>query len=276
MSSRRGNTSKKKEDMEDRNRRPADRGTMVRKVGKHHYLASHNGGSLGYIPGHHYRGYSIIGEESQRSMTERRERRRRSRSAAASLTGLSDNEAGSDIYITSPAYRAPSEYSRGSRAYSYRSRPPSGMSGATVKSKIDRKRGVVVETMSAPNPFCPNTKGLCCLMLLLNLALILITLGFVIVIQFFEPFFVWILGIVFLIFGFLTLVGSLIYCVTVCKDVKSPSEVARGEHYWTHHWRGTMGTVPPHEIHYRHDDKYATDTDAYSVSEKHVRPNSRY
>lgn len=51
--------------------------------------------------------------------------------------------------------------------------------------------GVKVEAMSAPNPFCPNIKGMCCLMLLLNLGLILITLGFVIVIQFFEPLFVW-------------------------------------------------------------------------------------
>lgn len=45
--------------------------------------------------------------------------------------------------------------------------------------------------MSAPNPFCPNVKGVCCLMLLLNLGLILVTLGFVIVIQFIEPLFVW-------------------------------------------------------------------------------------
>ena len=45
--------------------------------------------------------------------------------------------------------------------------------------------------MAAPNPFCPNTKGICCLMLLINLGLILVTLGFVVVIQFFEPLFVW-------------------------------------------------------------------------------------
>jgi predicted transporter len=45
--------------------------------------------------------------------------------------------------------------------------------------------------MAAPNPFCPNTKGICCLMLLINLGLILVTLGFVVVIQFFEPVFVW-------------------------------------------------------------------------------------
>lgn len=45
--------------------------------------------------------------------------------------------------------------------------------------------------MSAPNPFCPNVKGVCCLMLLLNLGLILVTLGFVIVVQFYEPVYVW-------------------------------------------------------------------------------------
>ena len=32
----------------------------------------------------------------------------------------------------------------------------SGMS--TVKSKNTMKAGLAVETMSAPNPFCPNTK----------------------------------------------------------------------------------------------------------------------
>lgn len=171
---------------------------------------------------------------------------------------------GSDIYVTSGAYRAPSEISRGSRYsrgarsihskapshYSYRS--PSELS--TIKTKVDRKRGVVVETMSAPNPFCPHTKGMCCLMLLLNLGLILVTLGFVIVIQFFEPLLVWILGIVFLVFGFLTLIGSLIYCVTVCRDVKSPSQVAMEDHYWTRHWQKGFGTVP--EIHYTAQDKY--------------------
>lgn len=75
--------------------------------------------------------------------------------------------------------------------YSYRSRPPSEVSTVRTITKTGRKAGVVVETMSAPNPFCPNTKGVCCLLLLLNLGLILVTLGFVIVIQFFEPFFVW-------------------------------------------------------------------------------------
>lgn len=54
--------------------------------------------------------------------------------------------------------------------------------------------GVKVDAMAAPNPFCPNVKGMCCLMLLLNLGLILVTLGFVIVLQFFEPLFVWLVS----------------------------------------------------------------------------------
>ncbi|XP_034250331.1 uncharacterized protein LOC117650836 [Thrips palmi] len=178
----------------------------------------------------------------------------------------------SDIYVTSAVYRAPSEFSRGSRGpppgppshYSYRSRPPSEVSTVRTITKTGRKAGVVVETMSAPNPFCPNTKGVCCLLLLLNLGLILVTLGFVIVIQFFEPFFVWILGIVFLVFGFLTLIGSLVYCVYVCRDAKSPREVAAEPHYWTHHWQKNFSTP---EIRYKSEEKYPDDrfSDRYSV-----------
>ncbi|KAL1129003.1 hypothetical protein AAG570_013535 [Ranatra chinensis] len=203
-----------------------------------------------------------------------------SRLQTPSRARSTEDHEGSDIYVTSGAYRAPSEYSRGSR-YSRHSRAPSHYSYrsapsvvSTVKTKVDKKRGLVIETMSAPNPFCPNTKGLCCLMLLLNLGIILVTLGFVIVIQFFEPLFVWILGIVFLIFGFLTLIGSLIYCVTVCRDVKTPKQVAEGGHYWTRHWQKNIGSPP--EIHYKSEDKYHTDTDHYSISEKQSDRHSRY
>lgn len=84
-----------------------------------------------------------------------------------------------------------SHHSRPASNYSYRSGPPAPSEVSTVKTKITRRPGMTIETMSAPNPFCPNTKGICCLMLLLNLGLILVTLGFVIVIQFFEPLFVW-------------------------------------------------------------------------------------
>ena len=65
----------------------------------------------------------------------------------------------------------------------------SGMS--TVKSKNTTKAGLAVETMSAPNPFCPNTKGVCCLMVLTNLSLILICIGFIIVLQLTDPPVVW-------------------------------------------------------------------------------------
>merc|ERR1719382_2188944 len=74
----------------------------------------------------------------------------------------------------------------------------SGMS--TVKSKNTMKAGLAVETMSAPNPFCPNTRGVCCLMVLANLALICI--GFIIVLQLTDPPVIWNIGIVILVFGF--------------------------------------------------------------------------
>jgi hypothetical protein len=74
-----------------------------------------------------------------------------------------------------------------------------------------------------------------------------------------------ILGIVFVIFGFLTLIGSLIYCVIVCKDVKSPKDVSPEDLYWTHHWQKHIGSP---EIHYKAEDKYPDDrySDRYSVS----------
>lgn len=68
-----------------------------------------------------------------------------------------------------------------------------------------------------------------------------------------------ILGIVFLIFGFATLLGSLIYCVIVCKDVKTPSQVRDEDLYWTKHWQKNIG-YKPQEIDYK------TDPDGYSVS----------
>ncbi|TRY62914.1 hypothetical protein TCAL_15187 [Tigriopus californicus] len=93
----------------------------------------------------------------------------------------------------------------------------SGKSGLNGNSN-STKAGVVIETMSAPNPFCPNTKGVCCLMLLVNLALILVAIGFIIVLQLPEPVIVWNLGVVILVFGF-------------------------GELYWTHHWQKNI-TIP--------------------------------
>ncbi|KDR21200.1 uncharacterized protein LOC110828306 isoform X2 [Zootermopsis nevadensis] len=274
---------------------------MAKKVNKNHYVASSPTESMS--PVHVHRGmastnraYSTDGEESQRAPSDRTmseymianeraaatvvepgnsrsHRRDQQRNGASKMKSSHYDNEGSEIYVTSAAYKAPSELSRGSR-YSHHSRTPSHYSYrsgrapsevSTVKTKTSRKGGLVVETMAAPNPFCPNTKGICCLMLLINLGLILVTLGLVIVIQLFQPLFVWILGIVFVIFGFLTLIGSLIYCVIVCKDVKSPKDVSPEDLYWTHHWQKHIGSP---EIHYKAEDKYPDDrySDRYSVS----------
>ncbi|CAH1119699.1 unnamed protein product [Phaedon cochleariae] len=247
---------------------------MARRVAKNHYVASprHNHSPT---PVHVTRSSAYSdGEESHRAPSERtlseytsvpytivNERNGRKnngqtksgsyqnghqhststpRAPSALSRGSGYDTNGSDIYVTSGAYKAPSEISRNSRMrapshYSYRSGAAPSVT-STAKSKGSRKAGMTMEAMAAPNPFCPNIKGMCCLMLLLNLGLILVTLGFVIVLQFFEPVYVWVLGIIFLIFGFLTLIGSLIYCVTICKDVKRPSDVNPEELYWTHHW----------------------------------------
>ena len=95
----------------------------------------------------------------------------------------------------------------------------SGMS--TVKSKNTMKAGLAVETMSAPNPFCPNTRVVCCLMVLANLALILICIGFIIVLQLTDPPVIWNIGIVILVFGFVTLFITLIYCMCICQETST-------------------------------------------------------
>ena len=78
----------------------------------------------------------------------------------------------------------------------------------------------------------------------------------------------------FLIFGFLTLIGSLIYCVIVCKDVKSPKEVSPEDLYWTHHWQKHIGSP---EIHYKAEDKYPDDrySDHYYVSKYSAKYSDR-
>ncbi|XP_050297950.1 uncharacterized protein LOC126737209 [Anthonomus grandis grandis] len=284
---------------------------MVRKVGKNHYIASPlNRHDSSPTPVHVTRSTAYSdGEDSHRALSDRtlseytsvpytivNERNHHqhhrpaysnnsprqngytsSRAPSALSKSSRYDDTGSDIYVTSGAYKAPSEISRTSRPrapsqYSYRSgvapSVASRASRSTVKTgRGSRKAGVTVETMAAPNPFCPNIKGMCCLMLLLNLGIILVTLGFVIVIQFFEPVIVWIFGIIFLIFGFLTLIGSLIYCVVICRDVQPPSQVNPDELYWTHHWSKTIGASPS-EIHYKAEEKYGDDrySDRYSVS----------
>ncbi|CAG9840655.1 unnamed protein product [Diabrotica balteata] len=178
----------------------------------------------------------------------------RAPSALSRGSGYDTN--GSDIYVTSGAYKAPSEISRNSRI-----RAPSHMSyrsgiapsvTSTAKSRGSRKAGMRMEAMAAPNPFCPNIKGMCCLMLLLNLGIILVTLGMVIVIQFYDPLYVW--------------------------EFKRPSDVNPDELYWTHHWQKTIGSP---EIHYKAEEKYGDDrySDRYSVSKlsgKYSDKNGRY
>jgi len=121
-----------------------------------------------------------------------------------------------------------------------------GASGAsTVKSKNTMKAGLAVETMSAPNPFCPDTKGVCCLMVLTNMAIILICIGFVIVLQLTDPPEIWNIGIVILVFGFLTLFITLIYCMCICQETNTRryGQPPPGELYWTHHWQKNF-TIP--------------------------------
>lgn len=87
-----------------------------------------------------------------------------------------------------------------------------------------------------------------------------------------------ILGIVFLIFGLLTLTGSLIYCVVICRDVKHPKDVRPEDMYWTHHWQKTIGSAPPSEIHYRAEEKYPDAdrySDRYSVSKMSTKYSDR-
>lgn len=290
---------------------------MARRVRKNHYVAPSPVNTESPTPVHvsrglgaSNRGYSTDGEESHRAPSEQTmseytsvpytvvnerlavppPRKHKSKngtktpSVVSNSRGSAYGDTGSDIYVTSAVYKAPSEISRGSRYsrgapshYSYRSGLAPSVA-STTKTRTSRKGGMTVETMAAPNPFCPNIKGMCCLMLLLNLGLILVTLGCVIVIQFIKPFFVWILGIVFLIFGLLTLTGSLIYCVVICRDVKHPKDVRPEDMYWTHHWQKTIGSAPPSEIHYRAEEKYPDAdrySDRYSVSKMSTKYSDR-
>ncbi|XP_055701064.1 uncharacterized protein LOC129800593 [Phlebotomus papatasi] len=278
----------------------------VKRIKGAHYVATHGRGTPDPPYAQANRGYSTDGEDSQRAPSERtlseytvaneratpptaparksRMERQENGVPRGPTTGPPNRppprvpsalsydhggDTGSDIYVTSAAYKAPSEISRYSARPQSRGGPRSiySVASSTKTGRSNRSRraaGASIEAMSAPNPFCPNAKGVCCLMLLLNLGLILVTLGFVIVIQFMEPLFVWILGIVFLIFGFLTLIGSMIYCVIVCRDAKTPSQLRNEDLYWTRHWQKNIGYTP-HEINYK-TDRYDGYSDRYSVS----------
>ena len=61
----------------------------------------------------------------------------------------------------------------------------------SVKTKTPANGKLLMETMTTPHPCCPYTRSCCCLMVLLNLGLLLITLGFVVVLQLYDPLFVW-------------------------------------------------------------------------------------
>ncbi|CAD7004480.1 uncharacterized protein LOC101452237 [Ceratitis capitata] len=278
----------------------------VEKVKGGHYVATHNQ-PMGYPPyTHSNRAYSTDGEESHNAASAvgytatpeypyssaRKMNLYQNHHAPADegsviynqkwsngspqtrpFSTLSYDQGGdvsSEIYVTSAAYKEPSEISRYSHRPQSRGASHSVYSVASTaktgqSARSTTKRGVKIDAMSAPNPFCPNIKGVCCLMLLLNLGLILVTLGFVIVVQFYEPLYVWILGIIFLIFGFLTLIGCMIYCVHVCRDAKTPSQVRNENLYWTRHWQNNIGYIPTKEISYK-GNKYDGYSDHYSIS----------
>lgn len=74
-----------------------------------------------------------------------------------------------------------------------------------------------------------------------------------------------ILGLVFLVFGFATLIGTMIYCVVVCRDVKTPAQLRNEDIYWTKYWQKNIGYTP-HEINYKADRYNDGYSDRYSVS----------
>jgi len=122
-------------------------------------------------------------------------------------------------------------YDDGSRAASEKS---------YVSSKTKRSGHITGSLDIAENPLCPRIRGLCCLIILFNLAIILVCLGFVVVCQLFEPAFAWWVGLFILIFGFVTLIGCFIYCFVICREHKQEMEEKNGELQWTHHWSKTM------------------------------------
>jgi len=140
---------------------------------------------------------------------------------------------------------------------SHLSQASSKKSELSVFANNSTKAGVIVETMSAPNPFCPNTRGVCCLLILINLAVILVALGFIIVLQLPEPAFVWNIGIVIVVAGFATVFVALLYCTCICKEsqrVAPDGNPYNQELYWTHHWQKNI-TIP--EIKSNDKDRWA-------------------
>ncbi|KAI9558851.1 hypothetical protein GHT06_015640 [Daphnia sinensis] len=147
-----------------------------------------------------------------------------------------------EIYIPQPEFltRMPtSELSQGSYR-TYRTVPPY-TEDATLRSKTSKRGGIVIESSRAPHPMCPNTRSCCCLMLLFNLGLLLVCLGFVIVLQLNDPPFVWYLGVFMLVFGFVSLIIGLVFCAWMCREGSPDAPLPpNSELYWTHHWRKTI------------------------------------
>jgi len=173
----------------------------------------------------------------------------RSRSWGAKPAGVVVyNRHGEPQGLETPGYQTPAQQPNSTVGVGYRPNTAlsgrsvkssgTGLTGAsgmsTLKSKNTMKAGLAVETMSAPNPFCPNTRGVCCLMVLANLALILICIGFIIVLQLTDPPVVWNIGIVILV-----------YCMCICQETNNhkPGQPPPGELYWTHHWQKNF-TIP--------------------------------
>ena len=93
-------------------------------------------------------------------------------------------------------------------------------------------------------------------------------------------------GMSMLIFGFLVMFGSMIYCVFVCRDIDR-LRTPHGQLYWTNHWTKSVKTP---EIHYTNkqtkpsDGGYAGSEYSYNtnrsqptiVSVPNGKPKNRY
>lgn len=65
----------------------------------------------------------------------------------------------------------------------------------------------------------------------------------------------------------------MIYCVVVCRDAKTPSQLRDEDLYWTKHWQKNIGYVP-NEISYKTDSKYDEPdkySDKYSIANKSIK-----
>ena len=59
----------------------------------------------------------------------------------------------------------------------------------------------------------------------------------------------------------------MIYCVIVCRNAKSPSDLKNEDIYWTKHWSKNIGYTP-HEIDYKKDEYDEKYSDRYSIGGK--------